>query len=219
MLASGHCAACPAGSGNRHEGGEFRERNLFWRMLLRRRRNRGLRAAGGDGVLPLPVLPVVGRVAGQRLHALEAGKREGDKGRRSDRHLPQDRNAPSPILPKLRRTCDVATSGVGTDRRIRVDHPGFPVSGAASCQLRRDGAADARWASEIEGLSCRNGRFRRHHRRIAAGTKCATQRRLSSGATQQPVHHRISPGVLGDRLTFTVGYGAARPSRRTSHRR
>ena len=59
---------------------KFREQNLFRRMLLRRRRSGGVRAAGGNGVLPLPVLQVVVRVARQCLHTLEAGKREGDKG-------------------------------------------------------------------------------------------------------------------------------------------
>jgi hypothetical protein len=39
-----------------------------------------VRAAGGNGVLPLPVLQVMVRVARQCLHTLEAGKREGDKG-------------------------------------------------------------------------------------------------------------------------------------------
>ena len=86
---------------------------------------RGVRKAGGDGVLPLPVLQVVGCVARQCLHAL-AGKREGDKGGRSDRRLPQDREAPSPFLPNLRRTRDVETSALGTDRRILGDHPEFP---------------------------------------------------------------------------------------------
>src|ERR1700731_4770772 len=93
----------------------FREHKLFRRMLLRRRRNRGVRAAGGDGVLPLPVLQVVGRVARHCIHALEAGTREGDKGSGSNRDLPQDRAAPSPILPNLWRTRDVEASGLGTD--------------------------------------------------------------------------------------------------------
>jgi hypothetical protein len=122
---------------------KFREQNLFRRMLLRRRRSGGVRAAGGDGVLPLPVLQVVVRVPRQCLHTMEAGKREGDKGRRSDRHLPQDREAPSPILPNLRRTRDDEPSGRRTDRRVLSDHPRFSVSAAASCQLRRDGAAHA----------------------------------------------------------------------------
>ena len=80
--------------------------------------------------------------------------------------LLQDREEPSPILPNLRRTRDDETSGFRTDRRILSGHPRFPVSAAASCQLRRDGASHARRASEIEGFSCRNGRFRRNHFRI-----------------------------------------------------
>jgi hypothetical protein len=212
------CASSPVRSGHRHEGGKFCEQKLFRRMFLRRRRSRGIRGAGGDGVLPLPVLPVVVRGARQCLHALEAGKREGDKGSRSDRHLPQVREAPSPILPDLWRTRDVATSGLGADRHIRGDHPGFPVPAAASCQLRRNGAAHARWASENEGLSCRNGRFRRSYRRIE-GLYCneslpVPKKRLSGGETKLWFTKPTFPVGPSDRLTFTVGSEAARPDRR-----
>ncbi len=71
---------------------------------------------------------------------------------------------------------------------------------AASCHLRRDGAAHARRASENEGLSCRTGRLRRSHCRIErlccferpAGTKCPAQRRLLNGETEQAVHESHS---------------------------
>jgi hypothetical protein len=116
---------------------------------------------------------------------LEAGKCEGDKGGRSNRRLPQERDAPSSILPDLRRTRDVEPSGLGTDRCIRGDHQRLPVSAAASCQLRRDGAAYARRASENEGLSRRTGWFRRNHRRIVR--LCCVER--------QPVQYTLPKGV------------------------
>lgn len=171
-------------------------------MLLRRRRSRGVRTAGGDGVLPLPVLQVVVRVARQCLYTLEAGTREGDEGSRSDRRLPQDRKSPSPILPNLWRTRDVETSGVGTDRRIRGDHPRFPVSATASCPLRRDGAAHARRASEIEGLSCRIGRVRRNHCRIER--LCCVEGPPVRNAPPKGVYQKTNAAPCEDVILSTV---------------
>jgi hypothetical protein len=47
----------------------------YWKLLLRRRRNRSHGIAGGHGILPLPLVPIVVGRTRQCLQPLETGSR------------------------------------------------------------------------------------------------------------------------------------------------
>src|ERR1700712_5269152 len=105
-------------------------------MFLRCRRNRGCRRTQGNGLLPLPILPIVVRRAGKRFFPMVAGGGGGGKGKRAHRRVLKNGPEPPSILSPLRRTSDDSTPATEDDRCLRSNHPCPCFRATGSCQLR-----------------------------------------------------------------------------------
>src|SRR5260363_100631 len=143
------------------------EDDAVWTMLLRNGRNRSVRRARSDGLLPLPLLPVMVRRTGQRFQPLEAGSCQNHVRDYTSLDVPEDAAEPAAILRQMRRPSHDHASAARTDRRVRGDAAGAGISAGGARQLRGDRIAGARWLAEIEGFSARIRRFRRDDDRIA----------------------------------------------------
>ncbi len=126
-------------------GGERRVSS--WKLLLRCGRVEGHWVAGSDGLLPLPLLPLVVRGTSERVQPVEAGERAGHVGSGARRDVPEDGDEPAPVLREMRRASDDQSSDPGPGRCFRRDNPDPDLRPGRSRQLCRDGAADTGWAA------------------------------------------------------------------------
>ena len=115
------------------------------------------RAAQCHGLLSLPVLPVLVRGTGERVHPVVAGCGAGDEGRRVSRHLSQDGPEPSPVLPPLWWPFDEPASAIEHGRCVRSDNSRSGVRATGACQLCRDRPADTRRIAEAQRLPAEFG--------------------------------------------------------------
>src|SRR5262249_26819347 len=121
-------------------------------MLLRSHSFGGFGSTRSDGILPLSVLPLVVWRTRECFYALETGGRAGHQRQEPASYISEDRNQPATILPQVRRTSYDHASDARTGRCILSDPTRFEVQSRCACQLRGDCIADARRASQAEGL-------------------------------------------------------------------
>src|SRR5215471_14617094 len=110
-------------------------------LLLRRRGSRSVGTAERDGLLPLPIVPILVGGAGERIHAVATSGGESGQGRATHRHLPQDLVEPSAVLPAMRRPSHDAPSSAGDDRRLCSDDSRSSLRAAVARELCGDGTA------------------------------------------------------------------------------
>ncbi len=77
------------------------------------------------------------------------------------RHVPEDTIEPAAILQEVRRPSDEQSPADRPGRCVRSNDTDVEVPARRPHQLRRDGAADARWTAEAEGFPCRVRRIGR----------------------------------------------------------
>src|ERR1700722_18294043 len=97
-------------------------------------------------------MPLVVRRSGQRVQSVEAGCGEGHVWRGARRHLPEDADKPTPVLHEVWWPSHDGTPDARLDRRVRGNLADTELRARRSRQLRRDGAADEGWPSQVQGL-------------------------------------------------------------------
>src|SRR5688572_16278005 len=155
------------------KGGDYGSRG---KLLLRCCPTGGDRRTRGNGLLSLPILPVLVRRTGERFQPLEARGGAGYRRRGAGGHLPEDAVQPAAILREMRRTPDGQPSDHRSRGRVCRDNSHPQLRSGCSLQLRRDGTADAGWFAKAAGFP---GRGR-------------GQRRDNGGVTTDPAEGRSS---------------------------
>jgi protein-S-isoprenylcysteine O-methyltransferase Ste14 len=122
-----------------------RRRNYetYWKLFLRRGRSPGHRCAGRDGLLPLPLLPLVVRRTGERFHPMEAGSGTDHYGSATCCDVREDADEPAQVLCGVRWSSHDQSSDARAGRCLRRNPPDTSLHARRARQLRRDGAANA----------------------------------------------------------------------------
>jgi len=203
LLASGQAT-------NKHQ-----RRDLYRRLLLRRRRGRSIRRSGFRRLLPLQGLPGLVGGAGQRLQPVEVRRCARHQRRLRHRHLQQDRELLPEILQDLRRPCHDRASSHAAHRRLCQSAAGIHAPADAACELRKQDAFGKRRLAEICRLSFRPRRLRREiaglDRRMGKGAKRRAHH-PSSIMLRDGGHASLCPPYrfTADARAGTIGSGAPR---------
>jgi hypothetical protein len=134
--------------------------NTQRRVFLRSSPCGGLRRSGSNGILPLPIMPILVGRRGKCLHLVEARCRAGHCWCGTCRYVSKNRSQSTTILQEMRRSSHDQSSTARIGGRICCNATDTEVYCRCPRQLCRNSFADAGRTYQAKGFSQRVRRLR-----------------------------------------------------------